>query len=1208
METSQRIDDETSTSPGRAGWMARVIRVLDAGGRVCRGMTSTLLVVGLAAAVMPGAGAITWTGAGDGRLWSLAGNWDERRVPRIEDDVVIPGVEVPVELVSGTVRVRSVTAKGSVWQRGGTLVLGAGRSLFTGGLILAEGASLEAVGSGVEVGIDGGTVELSGMLSVEDGAVIRLGSGARVRGNRPEWWAVGFGSAIDASAMTGVVLENNSRFWVMAQDEGFVDLSGLGSLRGPVSLRAASRGVVDVSRVQGRWTTEGFYYLGEVSATGGGEVRLPGVTSLDRVEVVVDEGGVIPMRAWTSFTQGRLVMSGREVTWGGVTNIDETELELDAGAILRLPGVTQLRGDRPQWWVEGEGTLIDARALTNIALGRNGRFPIEARNQGRVDLSGLSAVRGPVSPRARTEGVVDLSGLRGRWTTEGFYYLAEPLVETGGRLLMAGVDSMDRVAVSVDASGGLAMRQWVSFTRGRMQLSGAEVVWGNVTNIDDTEIQLDTGAVLRLPGVQEVRGNLPEWQVEGQGSLLDARWVTNILLGVNGRFFVEVRNQGRVDLTGLRSLRGPVLLRAWSAGLIDLSQVTGRWSSDGFYYDGELFASEEGRILMPGLRQLDRVDVTLAGLGQLDSGVWEVLTRSGVEVRGFGAVLSLGNLRNQTGTTFRTVDGGVVAFGNAPRIVSNPVSAEVRPGAALVLEVEAEGDGPLTYQWYKNGQPIAGGTSASLRLLAARPADAGAYSVHVRNGSGLRISEPALVSIDVPAWPFGDTFARRGLILAKEGVGVGSNVNATVELGEPSHAGKQGGRSIWLTWRAPETGVATFETVGSSFDTLLAVYNGSTITGLSTNLVASDDDGGGFFTSRVVFNAEAGRDYEIAVDGYAGAWGEVVLSWTLDPTLPVLPVIVRQPEPALAEVGTSAAFSVEATPAGSFYRWFRNGTAIEGGTAATLAWTAVRAEDAGTYQVEVRSPSGGVIRSREAILDVVDRTEDNPGTSADKLEDLFAGDDGFAFESLPALADPWRPSAGGGGVGVGLPGGQWTDNSQSTRSPGDPIVCDVATTASRWFRLRLKVPAVDAFVLHTEGSEIPAFLAVFTNRLALTLVGCDAAALPDKPAARVTFPARAGVDYLVLVDGVDGATGRIRLNWALEEEPPPVRRPELSFQDGRLVIRMFPLPGTYDWQVGTGLLDLQTLFRTNLVAGDFLYMDPQPAADAARFYHLKPAQ
>jgi hypothetical protein len=100
-------------------------------------------------------------------------------------------------------------------------------------------------------------------------------------------------------------------------------------------------------------------------------------------------------------------------------------------------------------------------------------------------------------------------------------------------------------------------------------------------------------------------------------------------------------------------------------------------------------------------------------------------------------------------------------------------------------------------------------------------------------------------------------------------------VKATKEAGEPRHAGINGGKSVWWTWTAPASGTVTIDTAGSKFDTLLAVYTGASVSALAA--VASNDDSGGTVASKVSFAATAGRQYQIAVDGYGGATGSIAL-------------------------------------------------------------------------------------------------------------------------------------------------------------------------------------------------------------------------------------------------------------------------------------------------------------------------------------------
>lgn len=135
------------------------------------------------------------------------------------------------------------------------------------------------------------------------------------------------------------------------------------------------------------------------------------------------------------------------------------------------------------------------------------------------------------------------------------------------------------------------------------------------------------------------------------------------------------------------------------------------------------------------------------------------------------------------------------------------------------------------------------------------------------------------------AAPANDAFADRAQLIGTNLVVAASNVEATKEPGEPDHAGNPGGKSLWWAWTAPTNGDLTIHTDDSDFNTLLAIYSGTSVATLS--LVASNDDHGVGFTSRVRFQATAGNQYQIVVDGYSDGtdiWsGNVVLSLSFVP-------------------------------------------------------------------------------------------------------------------------------------------------------------------------------------------------------------------------------------------------------------------------------------------------------------------------------------
>jgi hypothetical protein len=135
--------------------------------------------------------------------------------------------------------------------------------------------------------------------------------------------------------------------------------------------------------------------------------------------------------------------------------------------------------------------------------------------------------------------------------------------------------------------------------------------------------------------------------------------------------------------------------------------------------------------------------------------------------------------------------------------------------------------------------------------------------------------------------PPNDHFSNRVAVAGTRLDLVGSNVLASREADEPTHAGSAGDTSIWWSWTAPASGPVVLSTFGSNFDTLLGVYRGTRLSTLVT--VAANDDIdplSAILTSSVLFNANAGTTYHIAVDGFDGASGTVALR--LDTPVPIL--------------------------------------------------------------------------------------------------------------------------------------------------------------------------------------------------------------------------------------------------------------------------------------------------------------------------------
>jgi hypothetical protein len=125
--------------------------------------------------------------------------------------------------------------------------------------------------------------------------------------------------------------------------------------------------------------------------------------------------------------------------------------------------------------------------------------------------------------------------------------------------------------------------------------------------------------------------------------------------------------------------------------------------------------------------------------------------------------------------------------------------------------------------------------------------------------------------------PRNDDFANRITLTGSSISTSGHNNQATLEPGE-QHTDPPGGASVWWSWTAPRSGRVNISTLGSSFDTVLAVYTGSSIDSLQRIARNDDDSAGDTRTSRITLQAVKGATYQIAVDGYAGITGRIRLN------------------------------------------------------------------------------------------------------------------------------------------------------------------------------------------------------------------------------------------------------------------------------------------------------------------------------------------
>ena len=223
----------------------------------------------------------------------------------------------------------------------------------------------------------------------------------------------------------------------------------------------------------------------------------------------------------------------------------------------------------------------------------------------------------------------------------------------------------------------------------------------------------------------------------------------------------------------------------------------------------------------------------------------------------------------------------LIATGDGQVLFNYPPT--VATGQNISFEAKAQGGAALlSYQWRFNGIPVPGGTNAVLAFTNVQPNRAGNYAIQVTNRLGSQLSTTLKLIVRPP----NDSFGQPTDIPTMGGRFLSSNFAATKEPLEPDHAGaNSGGQSVWFRWQSPVTGNVVIDTIGSSFDTLLAVYTGNSLDTLTA--VAADDDGANFNgNSRLTLSAIQGTVYRIAVDGFNSggmvASGGIMLNVFLD--------------------------------------------------------------------------------------------------------------------------------------------------------------------------------------------------------------------------------------------------------------------------------------------------------------------------------------
>ena len=208
------------------------------------------------------------------------------------------------------------------------------------------------------------------------------------------------------------------------------------------------------------------------------------------------------------------------------------------------------------------------------------------------------------------------------------------------------------------------------------------------------------------------------------------------------------------------------------------------------------------------------------------------------------------------------------------RVTISGTASDPKPNPSGVSEVFVQVNSDLA-------KKATGTTNWSTTILLQE----GLNSIHVfaADFAG-NSSSPANISLNyAPQNPVNDLFVNAIALRGNANTSVITNQSATKEFGEPLHGGNEGGKSVWWTFQAPVDGVLFLSTSNSTFDTLLGLYVGDKVNQLTT-IGENDDADDGVKFSKLTQAVVSNQVYRIAVDGYAGSSGQIVLQQTFTPS------------------------------------------------------------------------------------------------------------------------------------------------------------------------------------------------------------------------------------------------------------------------------------------------------------------------------------
>ncbi|HEY2953148.1 MAG TPA: immunoglobulin domain-containing protein [Verrucomicrobiae bacterium] len=386
-----------------------------------------------------------------------------------------------------------------------------------------------------------------------------------------------------------------------------------------------------------------------------------------------------------------------------------------------------------------------------------------------------------------------------------------------------------------------------------------------------------------------------------------------------------------------------------------------------------------------------------------------------------------------------------------PIIVSVPGDQAVRQGDTVTLTVDLQATPGLDLQWRYNDNSI-GTAGPTLVITNFQAINAGSYTLRVRIGSvrfelvptELQINSDGQTNalardklMDAAGSPLigsdgsggggngggggGSGLLFRSASLAAGGVVRGFNGSqifdttfATTDPNEPLHCGVASDASYWLAYQPPTNGTVTLDTIGSTYDTLLAVYTYdpplTSYAGLIP-ITCDNDWTGPLGAARVEFAAVKDRTYAVVVASVNGARGIAQLNYLLDPSRPPLPLtLMMAPVSQTVEVGTAVTLSLSVTGSPPLrFTWSKDSLPLTNVQSSWFSLPSAAPSDSANYFVTVRNYVGPPLMATLPLRVVGPRIVLTPDPNSMMLNFPTVAGQRYFVEETTALGGAWQP-------------------------------------------------------------------------------------------------------------------------------------------------------------------------------------------------------